>query len=308
MLDRIGTIAVAAMLAGAGLAWLRVVSGLAGFVAFALGGIVALVVGLVSIVQALRGRGLGSGGMLAITAGLVLLLAASAFTLYLDHRVRTEFEGRRFALPARIYARPLELHVGLRIAQPDLEEELRDLGYRALVEKPDPTREAEGGWYLRSGERLDIGLRAFMFWDGDPAAMQGKERAAFRSGFLGVQSLGWSTLVQIVEASADDRRAAIDTLARHLVADFGAPSMDDAMAAAEEEFAFAASLCEHPLDMLVAVHRTIENGEIREAFRTLRPKGGPKPLRAFSFLEVEDDAQQPTDQVDLVQLAQGERK
>jgi len=46
------------------------------------------------------------------TAGiafLVLLAGAGAFTLYLDHRVRTEFEGRRFALPARIYARPLEL-------------------------------------------------------------------------------------------------------------------------------------------------------------------------------------------------------
>jgi uncharacterized protein (DUF1499 family) len=63
--------------AGAGLAWLRVVTPLAGFVAFALGGIVALVVGVASIVQALRGRGLGSGGMLAISAGLVLLLAAS---------------------------------------------------------------------------------------------------------------------------------------------------------------------------------------------------------------------------------------
>ena len=51
-------------------------------------------------------------------ASLVLLLVASAFTLYLDHRVRTEFEGRRFALPARIYARPLELHAGLRLALP----------------------------------------------------------------------------------------------------------------------------------------------------------------------------------------------
>ena len=79
---------------------------------------------------------------LAGIAALVLLLGASAFTLYLDHRVRTEFEGRRFALPARIYARPLELHVGLRLALPDLEDELRELGYKALIEKPDPTREA----------------------------------------------------------------------------------------------------------------------------------------------------------------------
>ena len=46
---------------------------------------------------------------------LLALLAGAAYTLYLDFRVRDEFEGRRFALPARIYARPLELHVGLRI-------------------------------------------------------------------------------------------------------------------------------------------------------------------------------------------------
>ena len=113
-------------------------------------------------------------------------------------------------------------------------------------------RAAEPGEWAVSG--------AFMFWEADPAAMEGKERAAFRSGFLGVASLGWSTLVQIVEASDDDRLAAIDTLARHLVAEFGAPSVEEAVAAAEEEFAFAASLCDHPHDMLIAVHRTVEDG------------------------------------------------
>jgi len=117
------------------------------------------------------------------TAGiavLVLLAGAGAFTLYLDHRVRTEFEGRRFALPARIYARPLELHAGQRLALPDLEDELRELGYKALIEKPDPAREAEGGWYVRSGERLDVGLRAFVFWDGPQPARQ--VRLAFDGG------------------------------------------------------------------------------------------------------------------------------
>jgi len=143
---------------------------------------------------------------------------------------------------------------------------------------------------------------AFMFWGADPATMHGKEQAAFRSGFLGVQSLGWSTLVQVVEASDDDRLAAIDMLARHLIVGFGAPSVEDAMAAAEEEFTFAASLCDHPLDMLIAVHRTFENGEIREAFRTLRPRGERKPMRAFSFLEVEGEGE-PGETVDLAKLA-----
>jgi len=143
---------------------------------------------------------------------------------------------------------------------------------------------------------------AFVFWNADPAAMEGKARAAFRSGFLGVQSLGWSTLVQIVEAGDEDRRAAVDALARHLVAEFGAPSVEDAVAAAEEEFAFAASLCDHPHDTLIAIHRTFENGEIREAFRTLRPRGERKPMRAFSFLEVEGE-EEPGETVDLARLA-----
>jgi hypothetical protein len=142
----------------------------------------------------------------------------------------------------------------------------------------------------------------FIFSDDDPSMLEGKARVAFRSGFLGVASLGWSTLVQIVEASDADRLAAIDTLAKQLVAHFGAPSIKDAVAAAEEEFEFAASLCNHPLDTLIAVHRSHEDGEIREAFRTLRPKNGPKPLRAFAFLDVEGE-EEPAEQVDLTTLA-----
>ncbi len=150
---------------------------------------------------------------------------------------------------------------------------------------------------------------AFMFWNTDPAALEGKARSAFRGGFLGVGSLGWSTLVQIVEVDEDDRLAAIDMLAKHLVAHFGAPTVADAVAAAEEEFAFAVSLCTHPADTLIAVHRTSEGDGIHEAFRTLRPRNGPKPLRAFSFLEVEgEEDAQPADSVDLVGIARGESK
>jgi hypothetical protein len=148
---------------------------------------------------------------------------------------------------------------------------------------------------------------AFVFWDDDVSALSGKRRSAFRSGFLGANSLGWSTLVQIVEAKPEDRAAAVDTLARRLVEHFGAPDLEAARKAADEEVSFAESLCGHPADTLVAVHRTLEDGEIREAFRTLRPRGGPKPLRAFSFLEVEGD-EVPAEEVDLVGLAKGPRK
>src|SRR5512134_2014119 len=93
-------------------------------------------------------------------AALALVLLAAGFTLYLDIRVRSEFEGRRFALPARIYARPLELHAGLRITPADVVDELRQLGYR---EAPP---EGEAGWYLKQENLLEVALRPFVFWDG----------------------------------------------------------------------------------------------------------------------------------------------
>ena len=77
-----------------------------------------------------------------------VVLAAAGFTLYLDFRVRSEFEGRRFALPARIYARPLELHAGLRIAPADVADELREAGYRdGARAKP------ESGWFCAQRQR-----------------------------------------------------------------------------------------------------------------------------------------------------------
>ncbi|HKS60074.1 MAG TPA: DUF6505 family protein [Xanthobacteraceae bacterium] len=155
-------------------------------------------------------------------------------------------------------------------------------------------RAAEPGEWAVSG--------GFAFWNADADTLEGKARSAFRSGFLGVESLGWSTLVQIVEASAADRAALVERLAQQLVARFGAPDVATARAAAEEEVAFAESLCNHPPDTLIAVHRASEDGAVREAFRTLHPRGDRKPMRAFSFLEVEGE-EQPGDEVDLVALA-----
>lgn len=155
-------------------------------------------------------------------------------------------------------------------------------------------RAAEPGEWAVSG--------AFMFSGVDPATLTGKARAEFRAGLLGIASFGWSTLAQIVEASAQDRAAIVEQLAQQLAENCGAPSLADARAAAEDEVAFASSLCTHPADTLIAVHRTHEEGEIREAFRSLRPRNGPKPLRAFSFLEVQGE-EEPAEEVDLAALA-----
>jgi hypothetical protein len=147
----------------------------------------------------------------------------------------------------------------------------------------------------------------FVFFNADPAALEGKARVAFRSGFLGIASLGFSTLVQIVAASEADHAAAVECLAEQLVARFGAPDLATARRAAAEEFAFAASLTDHPSDTLIAMHRVHADGAIRETFRTLKARGGAKPLRAFSFLEVEEEGPLPKEQLDLLTLARKEQ-
>src|SRR5215212_8973063 len=80
---------------------------------------------------------------------------------------------------------------------------------------------------------------SFLFADADPATLAPKERAAFRAGFLGARSFAFSTLVVVAEASAAERAAATEDLARNLVERLGAPDIDTARAAAEEEVAFA---------------------------------------------------------------------
>jgi penicillin-binding protein 1B len=94
------------------------------------------------------------------------LLAIAAFALYLDFRVRDEFEGKRFALPARVYARPLEMYPDLRIEPAALRAELAQLGYR---EGPDADEPGRFEW---RGDEITIFTRRFAFWDGVQPAQQ----------------------------------------------------------------------------------------------------------------------------------------
>ena len=160
-------------------------------------------------------------------------------------------------------------------------------------------RAAEPGEWAVSG--------AFVFWNSDPAALGQKQRVALRSGFLGIDSLGWSTLAVVTEATEIELLAVVDRLAAHLMDKFGAPDMEAARAAAKEEVAFASSLCDHPPQTILAVQRSVEDGEIRERFRTLKPREterGADRLHhhapAFTFHEIEGD--EPAEEVDLLGL------
>ena len=78
--------------------------------------------------------------------GTVVLLAG--YTAYLDIEIRRTFEGKRWAVPARVYARPLELFAGASLSLERFVEELKRLEYRSTNE---PTRPGE---YRRSGDRI----------------------------------------------------------------------------------------------------------------------------------------------------------
>lgn len=115
---------------------------------------------------------------------------------------------------------------------------------------------------------------AFAFLDADTEKLAGKAQQTFRSGFLGTESFGWSTLVQIDEIRMFEYLAVIERLAAHLVEKYGAPSMEAARAAAQEEADFAASICDHPLHTLLALERRLGSEGVEESFRVVQPPSG----------------------------------
>jgi penicillin-binding protein 1B len=99
-------------------------------------------------------------------AVLLLLLGLSAYIFYLDTTIREAFEGRKFALPARVYGRALEVYPGLKLTPAQFVEELQGLGYH---EQPEPN---EAATYKNTLNGLEFTSREFVFWDGPQAAQR----------------------------------------------------------------------------------------------------------------------------------------
>ncbi len=100
--------------------------------------------------------------LLKWTSGLLLLfiMLVGGYSLYLGQIVRVKFEGKRWAIPARVYARPLELYVGAPIRPAQLQAELQALGYRKAKHPEDAAQ------WSRKGDRFVLYGRDFQFWDG----------------------------------------------------------------------------------------------------------------------------------------------
>ena len=95
---------------------------------------------------------------------ILLLVMGAGFVLfsylgYLDYNVRKQFEGKRWAIPARVYASPVELYAGYDLNAAKFEELLKNLHYR------EDSRLAAEGTYFRQGSQISLKTRDFNFWD-----------------------------------------------------------------------------------------------------------------------------------------------
>ncbi len=95
---------------------------------------------------------------------LLLLIVGCGFILfsylgYLDFNVRHQFEGKRWAIPARVYANPIELYAGANLNAAKFESLLQSLHYRK-----DPRLAAEGS-YIKSDQHIQLKTRDFAFLD-----------------------------------------------------------------------------------------------------------------------------------------------
>ncbi|MGB1270697.1 MAG: penicillin-binding protein 1B [Endozoicomonas sp.] len=97
---------------------------------------------------------------LCLTLGVVVC----AFAAYLDAIVTRQFEGKKWAIPAKVFARPVELFEGRLIAQSDLQSQLKRQGYQAVQQVARP------GTFSRSVNRFVIYSRGFHFPDGSESS------------------------------------------------------------------------------------------------------------------------------------------
>ena len=96
----------------------------------------------------------------AIKLGLVGLVVLAGFAVYLDAVVQEKFSGKRWTIPAKVYARPLELFVGQKLSKDDFLVELDALGYRRESVANGP------GAASVNGNTVDLNTRGFQFYEG----------------------------------------------------------------------------------------------------------------------------------------------
>ncbi len=105
-------------------------------------------------------RSFGIKLSLIVKIAIVMLVIMASWVIYLDAVVRAKFEGKRWEIPARVYARPLEIYNGLALNADNLKIELATLGYKKTLKAESP------GTYAHHDNRFVVYSRGFSFPDG----------------------------------------------------------------------------------------------------------------------------------------------
>jgi len=93
---------------------------------------------------------------------LITCVFIVAWGLYLDLVIRDKFEGQKWALPAHVYTRAMDIYVGQKIPKKSVVDELLELGYQSQASS---SQVDAAGKYALQGSELILFQRAFRFSD-----------------------------------------------------------------------------------------------------------------------------------------------
>lgn len=130
----------------------------------------------------------------------------------------------------------------------------------------------------------------FAFSDSDPEKMDGKKQQAFSHGWLGLESFGRSSLVEVAEIDEKTCERITRKLAKHFVEKYGVPDLESALPLARQETEFACTLADHPVHTLLAVEREFTDEGIAERFRRIEPSRAKAHAKIWEILPEQDDS------------------
>ena len=91
---------------------------------------------------------------------VILGCAFLSYCALLDFQIRKKFDEKRWAVPARVYAQPLELYAGRRYEKSKVIARLKNVGYENVSILKGP------GQFLVRNSTIEIYTRQFHYWDG----------------------------------------------------------------------------------------------------------------------------------------------
>ncbi|NQU59854.1 MAG: hypothetical protein HQ512_01880 [Rhodospirillales bacterium] len=125
----------------------------------------------------------------------------------------------------------------------------------------------------------------FAFADGDPETMTAKDQLAFKNAWLGTNSFGRATFVQVATIPDAQFEDVVRRLAGHLFENYGAPDMLAAMEAARGEAQWAADLCNHPAGTMLSIEREFTEDGVAERISVIPSTGEGAHAQIWSVSE-----------------------